>query len=273
MLSPFVKWVGGKRNVIKKYLYKYIPQNFNDYYEPFIGGGAMLYFLEPKKAYINDINSELINAYRIIKSSPIELIRELNSFQKKNSKDFYYLVRNKKYKNNIKNAAKFIYINKACFNGIYRVNSKGEFNVPFNSKTLEHFSMYNQENILNISKYFNEIDIKIFNEDYYDFLNYPKKNDFVFVDSPYDYDVLNGFDNYDKNSFGIENHIKLSNKLKELDKRGVKFMATNHDTKLINELYSEFNIIKIKTNRFINSNPNKRKLTGNEVIITNYKEN
>lgn len=270
MLSPFVKWVGGKRNVIKQHLYKYLPTNFNSYYEPFVGGGAMLYYLEPNKAYINDINAELINTYKVVKNNPNELLKELKYFKNKNSKEFYYFVRNKKIKNNIKKAAKFIYINKACFNGIYRVNSSGEFNVPFNSKTLDHFSMYDENNILKISDYFNKCDLQIFNEDYLKFLDLPKKGDFVFVDSPYDYEVPNGFDSYDKQSFGRENQIKLANKLKEMNKKGVMFMATNHDTKLINEIYSEFRIIKIQTNRFVNVDVNKRKLTGNEVIILNY---
>lgn len=269
-LVPFIKWVGGKRNVIKKYLFKFLPKEFNNYYEPFLGGGAMLFYLRPKNAFVNDINKELIISYNQIKENSLLVMKKLDKYKSLHSKDFFYKLRENYKLNPIDIAARFIYLNKTCFNGLYRVNSKNKFNVPFNGINKEKLNLYNYKNLKNISEYFNSNNIVFYNNDYLDFLKLPKKGDFIFVDSPYDYENIQGFDNYNNNRFGKENQIKLANKLKYLNSIGVKFMATNHDTKLINELYKDFSIIQIKTNRFINSNASKRKLSGDEVIILNY---
>ena len=268
-MQPFVKWVGGKREVIKKYLCNHIPKKFNKYYEPFVGGGSMLFFLEPASAVINDINKELITCYNVIKKYPKQFIKNMEIFKSKNNETDYYIIRDTEYDNEIDIASRFLYLNKTCFNGIYRVNSKGKFNVPYNGGNSTSF--LDPENIINISNYFNDKKIEILNIDFEKVIQMTKKDDFLFCDPPYDYEIgSKGFDSYSKNGFGTEGQIRLSKSLKEADNRGVKWMLTNHDTKLIRDLYIDFKIINIKTNRFINSDANKRKNTGNEVIIKNY---
>ncbi len=272
-LLPFVKWVGGKRNIIKKHLDGLLPKEFNEYYEPFVGGGSMFLHLRPKKCYINDINNELITTYNTVKYNPEKLMKKLDEMKSQHSKEFYYKVRSWKPNNELDTSAKFIYLNKTCFNGVYRVNSKGDFNVPFNGISKEKLNLYDKENILSIHNYMNSSDFKAFNEDYIEFLKKPKKGDFVFVDSPYDYEVgVKGFDSYNKSSFGQKNQIFLADELKKLDEKGVKFMATNHSTNLIRKLYKDFKIIEINTDRFVNSDPTNRKQAAKEVIIMNYEE-
>lgn len=268
--TPFIKWMGGKRQVIKNYLINYLPKTFNNYFEPFLGGASMLFYLMPKKAFVNDINRELIQTYNTIKTAPIELMNELDKMYHKHSSEFFYKMRKKTFENSLKNSARFIYLNKTCFNGMYRVNSKNEFNVPFSNKTKEKLNLYENENILLISQYLNNNDITFDSDNFSKQLLLAKENDFVFCDPPYDYDVENGFDAYTKNSFGKEGQIKLFKILDELNDKKVKWMHTNHDTKLIRELYKDYTIIPMLTNRNINSNPNKRKNTGKEVVIINY---
>lgn len=265
--KPFVKWVGGKRQIIKSLL-PLVPKSYNKYLEPFVGGGALFFSLQPKKAIINDINSELILSYETIKNNYIELINKLNEYSKKHSEEFYYVKRNENPKTEINIVAKFMYLNKSCYNGLYRVNSKGEFNVPFNKS--KKVNIYDQKNIENISSLLNNNDIEILNKDFIEVLNMANENDFIFCDPPYDTDT-NQFTSYSKKSFGKNEQLILANKLKELNSKNVKWILTNHDTDYIKDLYKEFNIKIIKVNRSINSNGLMRKNSSNEVIITNYK--
>lgn len=245
-----------------------VPKSYNKYLEPFVGGGALFFSLQPKKAIINDINSELILSYETIKNNYIELINKLNEYSKKHSEEFYYVKRNENPKTEINIVAKFMYLNKSCYNGLYRVNSKGEFNVPFNKS--KKVNIYDQKNIENISSLLNNNDIEILNKDFIEVLNMANENDFIFCDPPYDTDT-NQFTSYSKKSFGKNEQLILANKLKELNSKNVKWILTNHDTDYIKDLYKEFNIKIIKVNRSINSNGLMRKNSSNEVIITNYK--
>lgn len=269
-LQPFIKWVGGKRDVINKYLNNYFPTKFNNYIEPFIGGGSVLLYLQPKKAYVNDLNKELIISYKTIKDNLDQLMKKLDSYHQKHNKEFYLQLRKEKTKDAIETSSRFIYLNKAGFNGLYRVNSKNEFNVPFGKKEKEQLNLYDKNNLINLSNYFNNNQIHFYNEDFENVMNKAKKGDFVFCDPPYDYDHDNGFTTYTDKGFGKDEQIRLSNKLKELNSKGIMWMLTNHNTKLINSLYKEFQIIPIKTNRNINSKGSKRKNTGDEVVIINY---
>lgn len=271
-LNPFVKWVGGKRNVINKYLKNYFPSTFDKYIEPFVGGGAVFFYLKPEKAIINDVNSELIITYNVIKDHKDLLIKELEKFKKQHSKEFFYEIRKKQFKDNIKIAARFIYLNKSCFNGMYRVNKNNEFNVPFNGKSIDNLHLYDLDNINNIASFLNNNKVLILNDDFEKILKKSNKGDFIFCDPPYDYENKNGFDSYTKNSFGQEGQIRLANCLIELDKKGVKWMLTNHNTTLIQKLYKDFHIIPIVTNRNINSKGDKRKNQGKEVIVINYEK-
>ena len=272
-LSPFVKWVGGKREVIKRHLYLYFPDQFNHYFEPFAGGGAVLFHLQPKNATINDINNELITTYKVIKDNPMDLILMLDEFKQNHSEEFYYQIRESNFTDQIKIAARFIYLNKTGYNGLYRVNKSNKFNVPFNKKSKDKLTLYSQENILNLSKYFKKNKIKFYNQDFQKILRLAKSGDFVFCDPPYDFEKdVKGFNSYNKNNFSENDQVNLANCLKQLDQKGVKWMHTNHNTKLIQNLYKDFIMIPIKTNRNINSKGDKRKNSGDEVVIMNYEK-
>lgn len=273
-IRPFVKWAGGKRQIIDK-LIKYAPKKFNKYYEPFVGGGAFLFELEPKYAVINDYNIELINVYNCIKDKNKykKVLKILDDYEIKNSKEFYYEIRNmdrdKSLYNklsDIEKCARTIYLNKACFNGLYRVNSKNEFNVPFNQK--EKVNTYDKDNVELISLYLRNNDITILNGDFEDAVKSAKANDFIYFDPPYDSDT-DTFTSYTNNGFNRDDQIRLSEVFKKLDKKGCFVMLSNHNTKLINELYRDYNIHVIMAKRNINSNGKGRGII-EEVIITNY---
>ena len=274
--KPFVKWAGGKRQIIDKLL-ELVPNDFNTYYEPFVGGGALLFELSPNKAVINDSNIELMNVYQCIKDENKykKMCLELNNHEKKHSEEYYYEIRNKDRDKNkfnkmidYKRAARTIYLNKACFNGLYRVNSKNEFNVPSNRK--DKIKTYDKENLSIIHSYLNYNKIDILSTDFEEAVKTAKKGDFVYFDPPYDSETST-FNSYTEDGFGKEEQIRLSNIFKELDKRGCYVMLSNHNTKLINELYKDYNIHVIKAKRNINSNGNKRGKV-EEVIITNYEK-
>ena len=273
-IRPFVKWAGGKRQIIDK-LIKYSPKKFNKYYEPFVGGGAFLFELEPKYAVINDYNIELINVYNCIKDKNKykKVLKILDDYEIKNSKEFYYEIRNMDRDKSLYNklsdvekCARTIYLNKSCFNGLYRVNSKNEFNVPFNQK--EKVNTYDKDNVELISLYLRNNDITILNGDFEDAVKSAKANDFIYFDPPYDSDT-DTFTSYTNNGFNRDDQIRLSEVFKKLDKKGCYVMLSNHNTKLINELYRDYNIHVIMAKRNINSN-GKGRGTIEEVIITNY---
>jgi len=275
--KPFVKWVGGKRQIIDK-LKKYVPDEFDTYYEPFVGGGALLFELSPKKAVINDYNQELMNVFNCIKDEDkfVKMCNELNHYEASHSEEFYFEIRNKdrdKAKFNkivdYKRAARTIYLNKACFNGLYRVNSRNEFNVPFNKK--DKINTYDGQNLGIIHAYFNFNDVKMLNMDYEEAVKDAKKGDFVYFDPPYDSDK-EIFTSYTETGFGKDEQKRLSDVFKELDRRGCYVMLSNHNTELINELYKDYHINVIEAKRNINANGKKRGKV-EEVIITNYINN
>lgn len=275
--KPFVKWAGGKRQIIDE-LKKYIPDEFNTYYEPFIGGGALLFELAPKKAVINDSNAELMNVYQVLcdDSKFKKMCRVLNNYEANHSEEFFYEIRNKDKNKNTFNrlsdytrAARTIYLNKACFNGLYRVNSKNEFNVPFGKKS--KVNTYDGNNLITVSNYLTMNDIKILNKDFEEALKDAKKGDFVYFDPPYDSDN-NIFTSYTEEGFGKEEQRRLAKVFKELDQKGVYVMLSNHNTTLINELYKDYHIHVIEAKRNINSNGKKRGKV-EEVIITNFTKN
>ncbi len=272
--KPFVKWAGGKRQIIDKLL-QYAPNDFNTYFEPFVGGGALLFELSPKNAVINDFNKELINVYECIKDENKfkKMCSELNHYEASHSEEFYFEIRNKdrdKTKFNkivdYKRAARTIYLNKSCFNGLYRVNSKNEFNVPFNKKS--KVNTYDAQNLGIIHSYLNFNNVKILNVDFEESIKTAKKGDFIYFDPPYDSDTST-FNSYTEDGFGKEEQVRLAKVFKELADRGCYVMLSNHNTKLVNELYKDFNIYIIEAKRNINSNGKKRGKV-EEVIITNY---
>jgi DNA adenine methylase len=253
--------------------------SLNAYYEPFVGGGALLFYLQPKKFVINDINKELINAYKVMKNNYKKLREYLILMEYAHSEEFYLKIRkidrNKKHDRDLNmkdskelRAARFIYLNKAGFNGLYRVNSNGYFNVPSGKK--EKVKTHEYPNLVNISKYFKKSNSKIKNINYIDAIKTIKKGDFVYFDPPYDYEIgVNGFDAYEKNGFGIKGQKDLAKLCNCLNKKNINFMVSNHNTKLIQKLYNKFNIKIIKVNRLIGGKGSERKPV-EEVIITNY---
>ena len=272
--KPFVKWAGGKRQVINELL-KYVPDEFDKYYEPFVGGGALLFELSPKKAVINDSNEELMNVYNVLCNEEKfkKTCNLLNSYETKHSEEFYYNIRNKDRSKTAFNrlsdytrAARTIYLNKACFNGLYRVNSKNEFNVPFGKKT--HVNTYEGSNLITVSNYLTMNDVKILSVDFEEAVKDAKKGDFVYFDPPYDSDTKS-FTSYTETGFDKSEQTRLARVFKELDKKGVYVMLSNHSTVLVNELYKDYHIYTIEAKRNINANGKKRGKV-EELIITNY---
>jgi DNA adenine methylase len=274
-LKPFVKWAGGKTQIISEIL-KLIPNSFDTYYEPFLGGGALLFKLKPISAVVSDYNSELITAYNCFqdKEDYLLMIEEILKHQRNHSEEYYYQIREMdriaEFTNlpNYMRAARMIYLNKACFNGLYRVNSKGFFNVPSGKYTI--VNAYDETLYNNLSKYLSRSSIFINNDDFEKAVSSAKKGDFVYFDPPYDtFDEKNNFTTYTKNAFGKDEQKRLAKVFKDLDNRGVKVMLSNHNTEFIRKLYSEFNIKVINARRSINSVSSGRGSV-EEVIITNY---
>ena len=272
--KPFVKWAGGKRQIIDK-LKQYIPDEFNTYYEPFVGGGALLFELSPKNAVINDSNKELMNVYSVLCNEEKfkKMCSVLNSYEANHSEEFFYELRNKDRNKKTFNrlsdytrAARTIYLNKACFNGLYRVNSKDEFNVPFGKKT--KVNTYDGSNLITVSNYLTMNNVKIQCVDFEESVKTAKKGDFVYFDPPYDSDTAT-FNSYTEEGFGKDAQRRLATVFKDLDERGVYVMLSNHNTILVKELYKDYHIYVIEAKRNINSNGKKRGKV-EEVIITNF---
>ncbi len=266
---PIVKWVGGKRQLMFELL-KNMPEYYNRYFEPFIGGGALFFELKPDNAYISDMNAELINLYQVVRNNVDELIVDLQKHDI--SKDYFMEIRNidrtEEYKNwsNIQKASRFIYLNRTCFNGMYRVNSKGEFNVPFGY--YKNPRILDENNLINCSNLLQRTEIK--HADFSEILKKVKKGDFVYFDPPYvPLSETSSFTSYTKDGFDIDMQFKLRDVCDELDSIGVKFLLSNSDTKLVNELYENYNIKKVFASRQINANADGRgKIT--EVLVRNY---
>lgn len=274
--QPFVKWVGGKRGLLSQII-PLIPKEFNNYFEPFVGGGAMFFelyssgLLKNKNVYLFDINSELINAYNVVKCNPTKLIKELKSFEKKHTKEHYYEVRawdreaDFLQRGDTERAARFIYLNKTCFNGLYRVNKKNQHNVPIGN--------YKNPNICDTEVIYSASEAlqhaTILNTSYKDVLKYASKDDFVYFDPPYyPLEGSPSFTSYSEFDFLDKQQEELFDVFKELDKKGCKVTHSNSDTDFIKELYSEFEMQIIQANRFINSKSSGRGKIS-ELIIGN----
>ncbi|MDC9725058.1 MAG: DNA adenine methylase [Gammaproteobacteria bacterium] len=272
LVTPFVKWVGGKRQLMKE-IEKYIPSHFSRYYEPFVGGGAVLFHLQPKNAVINDRNAELINLYRVIKSHPDELIEDLKGH--KNDEEYFYDTRLLDREKNtyseltdIQRASRIIYLNKTCYNGLFRVNNAGEFNAPFGR--YKNPAIVNANTIKAVSHYLSKNNVQILNTDYKKSLANIRKDAFVYFDPPYDpvSDSAN-FTGYTKNGFSKRDQVKLKELCDKLHAKGVKFLLSNSSTEFILDLYKDYNIIPVNAKRAINSKASGRgEVT--EVLVRNY---
>lgn len=275
--KPFVKWAGGKRNLIPS-LMPCLPRTFNDYFEPFVGGGALFFhlynqnMLDSKKIFLNDKNSELINAYKQIQLNPQKLLNQLEILQNSHSKQTFYSIRDADRSpdfqslDKVLRAARFIYLNKSCFNGLCRYNSKGFFNTPIGS--YENPKIYDNETILNDHVALNNTNIT--NKDFSDVLSKAKKDDFVYFDPPYfPLNKTSSFVTY-SDVFLENEQIRLFEVFEKLNSIGVKVLQSNSNTDFIKELYKNYEIIEINANRSINCKGDKRGKISELVIKGDY---
>ena len=272
-MAPFVKWAGGKRQLLSQ-IKERMPEKYNHYYEPFVGGGAVVFELQPENALINDINKALINSYRQICHAPDAFLKAVNKLDEEmweDGKEYYYSLREHyndklmKAEYDVELAALFVFINKHCFNGLYRVNGKGLFNVPYNNSRRVSVD---ENAIWEISEYLKKI--TIMDGDFETTCKDAGKGDFIFIDSPYAPLNPTSFESYTKEGFDIESHKRLAEFYDELTVRGCYCMLTNHNTELINALYGKkgYRIDVVSVKRMINSDASNR--VGEEVIICNY---
>ncbi|RXJ56452.1 DNA adenine methylase [Candidatus Marinarcus aquaticus] len=271
MCKPVIKWVGGKRQLLNE-LKKYMPEKFNTYFEPFIGGGALFFDLKLEKSFINDYNSELTNLYEIIKNNPKELIKDLGKHQ--NNADYYYKIRAldrtpTKYKRltNIKKASRFIYLNKTGFNGLYRVNKSGQFNVPFGKYKNPNYADF--DNIFACSDLLQET--TILNGDFEIIKPYICKGDFIYFDPPYvPLNETSSFTEYTDKGFDEDMQFRLKELCDYIHSIGAFFMLSNSYTDYIKDLYNEYELITVQANRALNCKASGRGKI-NEYIVVNYK--
>jgi DNA adenine methylase len=270
-VPTFLKWAGGKSQLIEQYK-KYFPKKFNRYFEPFLGSGAIFFFVKkhfnPKEVFLSDNNEELINTFIVVRDKVEELIESLKERKKHHNKEYFYEVRREKPKelSDIERASRFIYLNKTCFNGLYRVNSKGEFNVPLGD--YKNPSIFDEKVLREASKLLKNVEIGTL--PFENVLNEAKKGDFIYFDPPYfPISKTSSFTSYTKDTFLEKEQKELAGTFKELHKRGCFVMLSNSNSHFIKELYKDFCIHIIKARRAISCIGTKRGKI-NELLITNY---
>jgi len=269
-IKPVLKWAGGKRGIIAQYD-KHFPEKFNTYYEPFFGGGAIFFHLYKigllSKVVIADNNTELMHMYEVIRDRVEVLIQELETGNYINEKERFYEVRKNEPEDKIKRAARLIYLNHTCYNGLYRVNKSGKFNVPF-GKYAPNVSIYEEDNLKAVSEALK--DTKILICDFEDAVKEAKKGDFVYFDPPY-YPLTEtaDFTSYTSQGFNLSDQIRLAEIYQQLDKKGCKVLLSNSYTLKVQELYDGFEQIEIWAKRYINSKPEGRKGV-KELLIKNF---
>jgi DNA adenine methylase len=276
LVAPFLKWAGGKRQLLPE-IRKYIPNRFNTYYEPFVGAGAVLFDLQPKNAVINDINKELVNVYQVIKKNIDELIVELKRHENGNYSEYFYTIRDldrdkETYDqlSSVEKAARMIYLNKTCFNGLFRVNSQGQFNVPFGR--YKNPQIVNESVLRAVHDYLSTSEVNIINDDFTKAVADAKEGDFIYFDPPYDpVSDTSSFTGYSLDGFNKNDQLRLRDLCVELDKRNCKFLLSNSSTDFIREIYEEkgFHVVKVSASRNINSVASKRGKI-DEVLVMNY---
>ena len=272
LAAPVVKWAGGKRQLLED-IAAHLPNNYSTYYEPFFGGGAVLFELQPQKAVVNDINKELINVYNVIRDNVEDLVADLKKH--KNEADYFYKIRemdrNKEKYNrlsDVEKASRILYLNKTCYNGLFRVNQQGEFNAPFGR--YKNPNIVNEEVLRAVNNYFNKAEITFKCGDFVEAVQGIRKGDFVYFDPPYDpiSDSAN-FTGYNRNGFSRREQIRLKRLCDRLNRKGINFLLSNSATEFILDLYKDYNITIVQAKRAINSKGNKRGSV-DEVLVRNY---
>lgn len=270
--APVVKWVGGKRQLLPQIL-PLIPKRMTAYCEPFLGGGAVLFALQPKRALVNDLNQDLITVYRVIKENADALIEHLSRHE--NTPEYFYRIRDldrdkEAYAalSDVEKASRLLYLNKTCYNGLFRVNASGAFNSPYG-----HYrrpNIVNEQTIRGVSRYFNSCDITFFSGDFASVLEQVPKGGFVYLDPPYDpVSDTASFTGYNRGGFGREEQVRLKECCDALTARGVKFLLSNSATPFIRELYGSYRVSIVQARRAVNSVASRRGVI-EEVLVRNY---
>jgi len=276
--KPFLKWAGGKTQLLDQFSRLY-PHEFAAYHEPFVGSGAVYFHLRSLKmngtlngsmtqAYLTDCNGELVNGYRIVQNSVDELILLLTKHKRKHSPDYYYKVRSQELDglSDVKRAARLIYLNKTCFNGLYRVNRNGQFNVPMGR--YKNPAIFDEEKLRVVSQSLQTAHINY--SSFKEVLNKATSGDFIYFDPPYHpLSKTSNFTSYTENNFGEQEQRELADAFRELDRKGCKVMLSNSSALFVWKLYEGFKRVRVKAARLINSKAQKRGKIS-ELVILNY---
>lgn len=276
LVKPFVKWVGGKKQLMEV-INLYRPKTFGRYYEPFVGGGSVFMNLQYSKTTINDYNTELINVYEVVRDSVDELLSLLKIHAENNSQEYFYSLREwdrtgiLEKKSSVERAARFIYLNKTCYNGLFRVNAQGQFNVPYGR--YKNPNIVNEEVLRADSKFLKKSTIKILKGDFEKSVKSAKKGDFIYLDPPYAplVEDTHSFVGYTLNGFGYDEQLRLRDLFVKLDKKGCYVMLSNSSSKIIHELYKDYvdTTEIVGATRMVNSKASGRGKV-DEVLIMNY---
>ena len=266
MIEPFLKWPGGKRWLTSRHL-NIFPKTYRNYIEPFLGGAAVFFALSPEDAYLSDANAELVNTYNRIKNDWLQIEKSLARYQKKHDSEFYYRMRAKNPTDPIARAARFLYLNRTCFNGIYRVNKGGDFNVPIGTKDTVSFEAGYLEKVAHSLK-----NARIRTRDFAIAIRKASEGDFIFVDPPYTVTHNNnGFVKYNAQLFSWPDQRRLATELKAAAKRGALVMMSNADHESVKALYNDFGTHHTLTrSSVLASDPGYRR-NSTELLITNFK--
>lgn len=266
-----MKWVGGKRQLLT-IIQNNLPAHYNHYFEPFVGGGAVVFGLTPEHATINDFNDELINLYTVVRDHPAELIAELENGMYVNTPEAFYAIRAWDREEGfmdldpILRAARTLYLNHTCYNGLFRVNANGYFNTPFGR--YRNPRIYSEQAILELSQYLQTVDIHV--GDYHAILDMAEEGDFVYLDPPYaPLSATSSFTSYIAGGWDDEEQVRLRDACNELNERGVLFMQSNSSAPLIRDLYAGYHIIDIEARRSLSARVEGRHNV-TELLITNY---
>lgn len=270
--APVVKWVGGKRQLLPQIL-PLIPKRMTAYCEPFLGGGAVLFALQPRRALVNDLNQDLITVYRVIREDADALIDHLSRHE--NTPEYFYRIRDLDRDkdayaalSDVEKASRLLYLNKTCYNGLFRVNASGSFNSPYG-----HYrrpNIVNEQTIRGVSRYFNTCDITFFSGDFAAVLEQVPEGGFVYLDPPYDpVSDTASFTGYNRGGFGREEQVRLKECCDALTARGVKFLLSNSATPFIRELYGSYRVSIVQARRAVNSVASRRGAI-EEVLVRNY---
>ena len=274
--QPFLKWAGGKRQLISA-IAKFIPAEYTQYYEPFIGAGAVLFYLQPSISTINDTNSELVNCYQVIRDKPKDLLELCNIHRTNNSKEYYYQLREQDRQENyncftpVERAARIIYLNKTCFNGLFRVNSSGQFNVPYGK--YKNPTIADPVTINAVSSYLNQAQVNILNSDFEQAVANAKEGAFIYLDPPYHpLSDTSSFTGYSMNGFREAEQVRLKQLCDRLTDRGCQILASNSASPFIKNLYndSRYEVIEVQATRAINTVSSKRGKISEMLIYNKY---